>query len=65
LPVTIPLSIGLAGGICVGRDAGSPVMSDYESPFAFTGTVKKALVDITGEALEDKAAQMKIYLARQ
>ena len=33
LPVTIPLSIGLAGGICVGRDAGSPVMTDYEIPF--------------------------------
>jgi hypothetical protein len=65
LPVAIPLTIGLAGGICVGRDAGSPVMTDYKTPFAFTGTVKKALVDITGEAVEDKAAQMKVYLARQ
>jgi len=65
LPVTIPLTIGLAGGICVGRDAGSPVMTDYKPPFAFTGTVKKALVDISGEAVEDKAAQMKVYLARQ
>ena len=65
LPVTIPLSIGLAGGVCVGRDAGSPVMPNYKSPFAFTGTVKKVLVDITGEAVEDKAAQMKVYLARQ
>ena len=29
------------GGICVGRDAGSPVMTDYEIPFAFTGHGKE------------------------
>src|SRR5262249_21932627 len=52
LPVTIPLSLGLAAGVCVGKDAGSPVLEDYEPPFAFTGTVKRALVDVTGEAVE-------------
>ena len=31
----------------------------------FTGKVKKALVDVTGEAVEDKEAKMKMYLARQ
>ena len=65
MPVTIPLSIGLAGGIWVGRDAGRPVMTVYKIPFAFTGTVNKALVDVTGGAVEDKAAQIKVYLARQ
>jgi hypothetical protein len=40
-------------------------MTDYKSPFAFTGTVKKALVDVTGEAVEDMAAKMRMYLARQ
>jgi hypothetical protein len=34
-------------------------MTDYKPPFAFTGTVKKALVDVTGEAVEDMAAKMK------
>ena len=48
----------------VGADAGSPVMEDYTSPFRFTGTVKKALVDVTGEAFEDKEAQVKAYLAQ-
>ena len=62
LPVTIPLSLR---GVCVGSDAGAPVMTDYKPPFAFTGTVKKALVDVTGEAIEDMAAKMKMYLARQ
>jgi arylsulfatase A-like enzyme len=65
LPVTIPLSLGLSAGVCVGADAGSPVMTDYIAPFPFTGTVKKALVDVTGEAVEDKAAKMRMYLARQ
>jgi arylsulfatase len=65
LPVTIPLSLGLSAGVCVGADAGSPVMTDYIPPFAFTGTVKKVLVDVTGEAIEDKEAKMRMYLARQ
>ena len=55
LPVTIPLSLGLSTSVCVGSDAGAPVMTDYKPPFAFTGTVKKALVDVTGEAVEDMA----------
>jgi arylsulfatase len=65
LPVTIPLSLGLAAGVSVGADAGSPVMADYKAPFPFSGTVKKVLVDVTGEAVEDKAAKMRMYLARQ
>src|SRR5262249_45351115 len=65
LPVTVPLSLGLTAGACVGADAGAPVMTDYKPPFAFTGTVKKVLVDVSGEAIEDKEAQMKMYLARQ
>jgi arylsulfatase len=39
--------------------------SDYKPPFAFTGRLKKALIDVSGEAIEDKAAQMRMYLARQ
>jgi arylsulfatase len=65
LPVTIPLQLGLAAGVCVGADAGSPVMTDYPTPFRFTGTVKKALVDVSGEPVEDKEAKMRMYLARQ
>jgi hypothetical protein len=42
--------LGLAAGVCVGTAAGSPVMdTDYKAPFPFTGTVKKVLVDVTGE----------------
>jgi arylsulfatase len=40
-------------------------MTDYQPPFSFTGTVRKALVDVSGDAIEDKEAQLKMYLARQ
>lgn len=65
LPVTIPLALGLAAGVVVGADAGSPVMEDYEPPFAFTGTIRKALIDISGELVEDQEVKMKMYMARQ
>jgi arylsulfatase len=67
LPVTIPLSLGLGAGAVVGVDSGSPVMlaEDYKPPFAFTGTVKKALLDVSGEATEDLEAKVRMYLARQ
>ncbi len=67
LSVTIPLTLGLAAGVSVGADSGSPVMLDdeYSSPFRFTGQVKKVLVDVSGEAPEDLEAKVKMYLARQ
>jgi arylsulfatase len=67
LPLTIPISLGLAGGVSVGADSGSPVMLDeeYKPPFPFTGAIKKALVDVSGDLVEDKEAQIRMYLARQ
>jgi hypothetical protein len=66
LPVTIPLTLGLTAGVCVGADSGAPTMdTEYKPPYAFTGAVKKALVDVTGTPVEDLEARMRMYLSRQ
>jgi arylsulfatase len=62
LPVTVPLMLGLAGGVSLGQNAGSPVTADYEPPFAFTGVIRKALIDVTGRPIEDEEAKIKAYL---
>jgi arylsulfatase len=62
LPVTIPLMLGLSAGVSIGANTGSPVMTDYRPPFAYTGTIKKALVDVSGELLEGKEEAIQAYL---
>jgi hypothetical protein len=63
--VTIPLDIGITDGLTCGRDDGSTVTSAYQAPFAFTGTLEKIVVDVSGELLEDKAAEMRAVMAHQ
>jgi arylsulfatase len=65
LPVTIPLSLGLAAGVAVGADPGSPAMPDYKPPFAYSGKIKRALVDVSGTPIEDMEHKMREILARQ
>jgi arylsulfatase len=65
LPVTIPLLMGLAAGVLVGADPGAPVTTEYQPPFAFTGTITRAVYDISGERVEDHEAEFRIALARQ
>jgi arylsulfatase len=65
LPVTIPLSLGLAAGVAVGRDPGSPAVPDYKPPFAYPGRIRRALVDVSGASVEDLEAQIRMVLARQ
>jgi arylsulfatase A-like enzyme len=65
LPVTIPLSLGLAAGVAVGHDPGSPAVPDYSPPFAYGGRIRRALVDVSGAPLEDLQARIRQVLARQ
>lgn len=55
--MTIPLVLGISPGVSVGANSGSPVVPDYQSPFPFTGTVKKALVDVSGEMIDDQSGR--------
>jgi arylsulfatase len=49
----------------VGCDTVSPVSDQYQSPFAFTGTILRVMVDITEASFEDLAAhhEMRARLA--
>ncbi len=65
LPVTIPILLGLASGISIGEDAGSPVTELYTPPFEFTGTVHRIVYDVSGEHVPDHEAEIRAALARQ
>ncbi len=65
IPNTMPLTIALGGGICVGRKEGSPITPDYKPPFAFTGTLHQVVFDVTGELIKDDEATMRQIMARQ
>ncbi len=65
LPKTIPLSMGLGGGVMAGADGGSPVVEMYKPPFMFTGTILSLVVDVTGELIKDSEAEMRVAMARQ
>jgi arylsulfatase len=65
IPLTNPLSFGLISSVVVGADTGAPVTREYQSPFAFTGTIHSVTVDVSGEAIEDHEAALKMAMARQ
>jgi arylsulfatase A-like enzyme len=65
VPHTTPMIYELEGLSC-GYDALAPVLpDDYESPFAFTGTVHSVTVDVSGELIEDDEATLRRLMAQQ
>jgi arylsulfatase A-like enzyme len=65
IPLTMPLSLGLGGGMVCGADAGSPVWDQYKPPFKFSGTLHGVTVDVSGELIKDDEAAVRMVLARQ
>jgi arylsulfatase len=68
-PTTIPLLIGLGGGLSVGRNPGSAISKLYPSPFPFTGTIYQVTVDVSGkinqDTREEERAMARAAMARQ
>jgi arylsulfatase len=55
-------------GLCVGRDSGAAVTDDYagRSPHRFTGgTIKRVIVDVSGEPYIDLEREAAAVLARE
>jgi arylsulfatase A-like enzyme len=69
IPVTVPLSIGLGGGLTVGRNPGSSVSKLYKPPFEFTGKIFKVTADVSGKMIQDREEEMRAFakaaMARQ
>ena len=65
---TQPGKFSIAGeGLNIGKDGGEPVTDDYpgDSPWAFVGgTIRKAVVDVSGEPFVDLAAEAQMAFAR-
>jgi len=65
IPLTMPLSLGLGGGIVCGADSGSPVWDKYNPPFKFTGKLYGVTVDVSGELIKDDEMALKAIMMRQ
>jgi arylsulfatase len=65
IPLTMPLLLGLGGGVVCGADIGSPVWDKYEPPFKFTGKLHSVTVEVNGELIKDDEAEVRMVLARQ
>jgi hypothetical protein len=67
--MTQPGNFSLVGeGLNVGKDPGEPVTADYPgaSPFPFTGgTIRKAIVDVSGEPFIDLEKEAVAMMARE
>jgi arylsulfatase len=65
---TQPGKFSLAGeGLNIGSDGGEPVTDDYpgDTPWAFAGgTIKKAVLDVSGEPFIDLAQEARMAFAR-
>lgn len=50
IPRTVPGSFGLSEGMTAGRDPSTPATENYQSPFAFTGKLKKVVMELKEDA---------------
>jgi hypothetical protein len=67
--ITQPGNFSLVGeGFNVGKDPGEPVTDDYSgtNPYAFTGgTIKEAVVDVSGEHYVDVEMEALAMMKRE
>lgn len=63
--VTNPIMLGLASGVAIGADPGSPVTDLYDAPFEFTGFIYNVTLDVSGDLIQDTEAEMRSIMARQ
>jgi arylsulfatase len=66
LPRFTPTRFSLTGaGLTCGRDPGLPVTDDYAAPFAFTGTLRQVVVEVTGAPYRDPEGEAAVAVTTQ
>ena len=66
LPHTVPFTYALSGGgLLAGRDDGVSVSKSYQSPFNFTGTLNKVVVEVGEETARDSDAEARAAMTKQ
>jgi hypothetical protein len=63
-PYTTPFAFN-PGQLSCGANPGSPITTDYQAPFRFTGTLHTVTLDLSGELIKNDEAELRMHLARQ
>jgi arylsulfatase A-like enzyme len=66
IPRFTPTRFTLTGaGLTCGRDPGLPVCDDYEAPFAFTGRIRRVVVEVEGPPFVDAEGEARAAITTQ
>ena len=66
IPQTVPRRFGVgSGSLRVGDDPGISVTARYEPPFAFTGTLHRVTIEVSGPEDVDPEADARIAMQSQ
>ena len=64
VPYTTPIAFN-PGALTCGANPGSVITPDYAGPFAFTGTLSRVVVDLSGDLINDDEAELRLHMLRQ
>jgi arylsulfatase len=61
-----PTRFSITGeGLCCGYDSGMPVSRDYQSPFRFTGAIRRVVVEVDGPVYVDPQGEAELSIRAQ
>jgi arylsulfatase len=66
IPVFTPSGFnGVGAGLTCGYEWGPAVGAGYAAPFSFTGTIRRAWIEVTGPVVRDPLAELEAILSQQ
>jgi arylsulfatase A-like enzyme len=57
----VPITFGLSEGLTVGRDPSTPVTESYQSPFEFTGRIKKVVMELKEDSKQAQTSGVDLF----